>query len=54
MAKPFILKCLHPFYSIVFAIILLAELLDKNVVAGGIIVISVAIYAAARVSLNKK
>lgn len=48
-----LIMCLHPFYSIVFAMIVLAEFPDTNVVAGGIIVVSVAFYEAARVSLKK-
>jgi len=49
-----LIMCLHPFYSIVFAIIVLAEFPDNNVIAGGIIVVSVAIYESVRVSLKKK
>ena len=49
-----LIMCLHPFYAIVFAVFVLAEFPDTSVVAGGIIVVSVAIYEAARVSLKKK
>lgn len=48
-----LIMCLHPFYSIVFAMFVLAEVPDTNVVAGGIIVVSVAIYEAVRVSLKR-
>ena len=49
-----LIMCLHPFYAIVFAVFVLAEFPDTSVVAGGIIVVSVAIYESVRVSLNKK
>ncbi len=49
-----LIMCLHPFYSIIFAFILLAELPEIHVVTGGIIVTSVALYEGIRVSLKKK
>ena len=49
-----LIMCLHPFYAIVFAVVILAEIPDARVVAGGAIVVSVAIYEAVRVSLMKK
>lgn len=48
-----LIMCLHPFYSILFAIIILAEVPNTSVIGGGLIVISVAIYETARVSLKK-
>ena len=48
-----LIMCLHPFYSIVFAMIILSEVPNVNVIGGGLIVIGVAIYETARVSFKK-
>ena len=48
-----LIMCLHPFYAIVFAIIILREVPNINVIGGGLIVIGVAIYETVRVGFNK-
>ena len=48
-----LIMCLHPFYSIVFAMIILTEIPNINVIGGGLVVIGVSIYETVRVGFYK-
>ena len=45
-----LIACLHPFYSIVLAMIILSEIPPPRVVVGGAIIISMAVYESVRTS----
>ena len=47
-----LILCLHPMYSIVLAAIVIAEIPDKRVLLGGLIIVSISIYES--IIVNKK